>query len=92
MKKKQGGGVEEKRKTPSAENEVKRDQEGPEKKTKARKGEANIKDVAVQRVREELERWRKERSKAMHRSDGDASEAMQKGKVAKMKMIEKMKR
>jgi len=51
MKKKQGGGVEEKRKTPSAENEVKRDQEGPEKKRRARKGEENIKDVAVQRVR-----------------------------------------
>lgn len=53
MKKKQGGGIEEKRKTSSAKNEVKRDQEGSEKKRRARKGEENIKDVAVQRVRED---------------------------------------
>lgn len=36
---------------------MKRDQEGPEKKRRARKGEENIKDIAVQRAREED--WRK---------------------------------
>lgn len=87
-----------KRKTLSAENEVKRDQEDPEKKAKVRKGEENIKDVArgtrcsewegTGRRREEEEEKRSE----MHRSDGDVGECSAKGQVVKMKMIEKMKR
>lgn len=98
-KKKRGGGVGRKERY-RTKNEVKRDQEDPEeeKKEDTQEGrEENIKDIVrgrnvMQQVRVD---WQKseggEAGRAVLRSDGDAWSGA-KGEIAKMKMIEKMKR
>lgn len=97
-KKKRGGGVGRKGRY-RAKNEIKRDQEDPvkEKKDTQKGREENIKDVArgrnmMQRVRVDWQRRKGgETERAVLRSDGDAWSGA-KGEIAKMKMIEKMKR
>lgn len=97
-KKRRGDGVEEKKEDTERGERSETRSGGSRKKSKVRKGEENIKDVArgtrcsewegTGRGREEEEEKRSE----MHRSDGDVGECSAKGQVVKMKMIEKMKR